>query len=131
MIQKNDPIEALIREALEEEQEEVLRSYDEMNVFEQTFSTFKGKNGWASMYVFVFALGFWVATMYSLVQAIRTEDTIFWLLVMNATLMMLVIAKLWFWMEINRRSISQEIKILRMEMKKQEKARRASHENQL
>ena len=113
----SDNLEDLIKKALETEQEEIIKSYDDMNIWEQSFSVFKGKHKLSPIVNYVSIIVFGFGAMYAFYKLMTTSDTIFWLLVLNITIMGSAINKLWHWMEINKRAVNSEIKLLRLEIK--------------
>ncbi|MCB0844947.1 MAG: hypothetical protein KDE26_16955 [Bacteroidetes bacterium] len=113
----SDNLEDLIKQALETEHEETVKSYDDMNLWEQSLSVFKGKHKLAPIANYIAIWVYAMGVFYSFYKVMTAEDTIFWLIVLNITLMAVAFNKIWHWMEINRKATKNEIKLLRLEIK--------------
>ena len=116
MNDKQENIDDLIKQALTEEESEILeRLGEEQSIFEQLLSNFQGKMKWISMYVAFMILVFFILSIYCLVQFLNVEDLrlmMMWGAGMGASLLTVVMLKMWQWMQMDKNTLLREIKRL-------------------
>ena len=113
-------IDALIKQALTEEESEYLEKLSkEQNIFEELLTSFQGSRRWLSVYVFIIILIFFAISIYSLVQFVSVEDVrqmLVWGAAMGGSLLMVMALKIWYWMQMDKNSLTREIKRLELQI---------------
>jgi len=113
-------IDALIKQALTEEESEYLEKLSkEQNIFEELLTSFQGSRRWLSVYVFIIILIFFAISIYSLVQFVSVEDVrqmLLWGAAMGGSLLMVMALKIWYWMQMDKNSLTREIKRLELQI---------------
>ncbi len=100
----------------------------EEGVFRQMAGIFRGKMRWMAIVATIYSVVFPVLMVLAAVEFFRADDTkwqIFHATGFLLLAMLLVLVKLWGWMQMNRNSIQREMKRLELrilEMGKQEQA---------
>jgi hypothetical protein len=116
MNDKKENIDDLIKQALTEEESEILeRLGEEQSIFEQLLSNFQGKMKWISMYVAFMILVFFILSIYCLIQFVNAEDLrlmMMWGAGMGGSLLTVVMLKMWQWMQMDKNTLLREIKRL-------------------
>ena len=75
MKNERENIDDLIKQALSEEESEVLeRLSEEQSIFEQLLSNFQGKMKWMSMYIAFMILVFFLLSIYCLIEFLNADD---------------------------------------------------------
>ncbi len=109
-----------IREALKGEDAEWMKQLDaEPSMFELVLETFQGRSRWIA-FLFIFwsfiFLGLSIFAIVRFLDSTDTHDMILWagagILFLSGVSMM----KLWYWMEMNKNSITREIKRLELQV---------------
>ena len=113
-------IDVLIKQALTEEESEYLEKLSkEQNIFEELLTSFQGSRRWLSVYVFIIILIFFAISIYSLVQFVSVEDVrqmLLWGAAMGGSLLMVMALKMWYWMQMDKNSLTREIKRLELQI---------------
>ena len=112
-----EKIDALIKEALTEEESKFYDNLEEQNVFQMLGGLFQGKNKWIMFLMNIIILIVFGFLIYSIVQFFDTEQTnelIRWSLSVITCLLMISMLKMFLWMQMDKNSIKREIK--RMEL---------------
>ena len=113
-------IDALIKQALTEEESEYLEKLSkEQNIFEELLTSFQGSRRWLSVYVFIIILILFAISIYSLVQFVSVEDVrqmLLWGAAMGGSLLMVMALKIWYWMQMDKNSLTREIKRLELQV---------------
>ena len=116
MNDKKENIDDLIKQALTEEESEILeRLGEERNIFEQLLSNFQGKMKWISLYIAFMILVFFILFIYSLVQFLNAEDLrlmMMWGAAMGGSFLTVGMLKMWQWMQMDKNTLLREIKRL-------------------
>lgn len=116
MNDKKENIDDLIKQALTEEESEILeRLGEERNIFEQLLSNFQGKMKWISLYIAFMILVFFVLFIYCLIQFVNTEDLrlmMMWGAAMGGSFLTVGMLKMWQWMQMDKNTMLREIKRL-------------------
>jgi hypothetical protein len=112
-------IDEKIRNALEIDQEVLKNSIDEPGFFEMLMQCHRGKNRWLGFMVFfdilVFTgIGGWA--LYEFFHAETLESKVGWSLLFMSSLIVIGLAKLWAWMQINKNIMVREIKRVELQL---------------
>ena len=78
---------------------------------------FKGRSGWISVVVMVYALAFFAIAIISAVKFFDTPDTpvkdqIMWAAIFVSSIVLLMMTKVWFWMVMHRNVIVDGLKCI-------------------
>ena len=98
-----------IRKVLADEE----ASYDldrEEGVFRQMAGLFRGKMRWMAIVATIEGIVFVVLIVLAAVEFFRTDDTKSQIFYATGILLLLLLVKLWGWMQMNRNAIQREIK---------------------
>jgi hypothetical protein len=113
-------IDDKILEALNAEDKVVMDSYgEELGLFDLIRESFRGKLKAVVIPVFLFMLVFAVILVYSAIYFFSTEDIgskLHWLGIGLTALIVFGLLRLWYWMELNRLSITREVKRLELQV---------------
>lgn len=109
-----------IREALRKEDADLFDDIGaEPSIFEMMLDTFRGKHWWLSTITVVWSLIFSGLGVFSAVKALRTEDPremMIWALAFVFCVLSVSMLKMWFFMEMNKNTITREIKRLELQI---------------
>ncbi len=109
-----------IRDALRKEDADLFDDVGvEPSIFEMILDTFRGKHWWLSVITVVWSLIFSGLGVVSAVKAVRTEDPremTLWALAFVFCVLAVSMLKMWFFMEMNKNSITREIKRLELQI---------------
>jgi cell division protein FtsL len=114
-----EEIDALIKEALTEEEAKFYDNLDEQNIFEMLGGLFQGKNKWIILLLNVVMVVVFGALVYSVVQFFNTELTnelIKWSLAIVVCLLVVSMLKMFIWMQMDKNSIKREIKRIELQI---------------
>jgi hypothetical protein len=107
-------IDDKILEALSAEDKEVMASYGkELGLFGLMAESFRGKLGVATIAVFIMMLAFALVLVYSAINFFSVEEIapkLNWLAIALTALIVVALARLWYWMELIHLSIIREVK---------------------
>ncbi len=113
-------LEDEIRAALlaEDDRDEIRELMEEKSFMAQTTSLFKGKMAWTAYVTYIgmvvmFALGVW--GIFQLLEAETPRQIAIYALVVNFAFLVVLINKLWLWMQLNKNAAVREI--LRLELR--------------
>lgn len=116
-------LEDEIREALlaGDENPELKELMEEQTFMRQTANLFKGKMAWTAYVTYIgmlvmFVLGVWA--IFQLLEAETPRQIAIYALVINFAFLVILMNKLWLWMQLNKNAAVREI--LRVEMRVQE-----------
>lgn len=109
-----------IREALQKEDAELYEDFAvEPSIFEIVMETFRGKQRWMGFLFMFWTTVFLVLTVLSAIRFFRAEETREMLIWATASVLFILgisMMKIWFWMEMNKNSITREIKRLELQI---------------
>ena len=118
MKEERENIDELIKQALSEEESEILeRLGEEQSIFEQLLTNFQGKMKWMSMYIAVMILVFFVISIYCLIEFLNAEDLrlmLLWGAALGGSFFTVGFLKMWHWMQMDKNSLLREIKRLEL-----------------
>ncbi len=113
-------LEDEIRAALlaEDDRDEIRELMEETSFMAQTTSLFKGKMAWTAYVTYIgmvvmFALGVW--GIFQLLEAETPRQIAVYALVVNFAFLVVLMNKLWLWMQLNKNAAVREI--LRLELR--------------
>jgi uncharacterized membrane protein YciS (DUF1049 family) len=109
-----------IREALRQEDADLLDHYrGEQPIHEMLIETFHGRNRWLNGLAFLFTLAGLVMAIVAAYQFFHAESTramIAWATGFLLFALWIAMLKLWFWMEMQKHSITREVKRLELQV---------------
>ena len=118
MKEEQENIDELIKQALSEEESEILeRLGEEQSIFEQLLTNFQGKMKWISMYIAFMILVFFVISIFCLIKFLNAEDLrlmLLWGAAMGASFFTVGFLKMWHWMQMDKNTLLREIKRLEL-----------------
>ncbi len=91
----------------------------DMTLREMMASTFRGRQRWMSILVWIYVLvftGVWVfsAVMFFRSDAANIKDVIMWATVFAMSGAIVMVMKMWYWMAMNRNAVQREVKRLEL-----------------
>ena len=119
MKQSEKDIDALIREALSQEEAEILERLGEQSLPEMVTGLFRGKRRWLAVLSMTSQTVFFVLAIYTAVEffgAAEIRDMLIWGAAFYFCVLASMANKLWSWMEMNRNSVTREIKRLELQI---------------
>ena len=114
-----EEIDALIKEALTEEEAKFYDNLDEQNIFEMLGGLFQGKNKWIILLLNVMMVIIFGVLVYSVIQFFNTELTnelIKWSLAIVICLLVVSMLKMFIWMQMDKNSLKREIKRIELQI---------------
>lgn len=109
-----------IRAALRQEDAELLDHYEtELPIHEMLIETFRGRHRWLNVLAFVFTfVGLAVAVIaaYQFFHTDSTQAMIAWATCFLWFVIWIAMLKIWFWLEMQKNSITREIKRLELQV---------------
>lgn len=109
-----------IREALRREDAELLKQYEsDPPLFETLVETFRGRHRWLNALAFVFtfvALALAILAAYEFFDVESTRAMIAWATGFLWFVIWIAMLKIWFWLEIEKNSLTREIKRLELQV---------------
>lgn len=105
--------DTLIRDALSAEEREVFDRLGEPSLPELMTASFHGRLRWMNVYATVWSFAFFALAVVSVVKFFQTDELITmlrWGLGFGLGLGMSMMLKVWFWLNMQRHSLSREIK---------------------
>jgi hypothetical protein len=118
MTNTND-LDRKIQQALSDEDAELFGEVGEMAMFEMMFDSFKGRLRRWMCFVFVFLFVFAALMFYCLwrfVTAQSADDRVFWGVFFIMTGLAQAMMKMWWWMQMDKRSVLREIKRVELQI---------------
>jgi len=115
-----DNLDNKIKEALQVEEKEILSLFDQQQSLSQMImDTFRGKNRWLSVLVYAYIFAFFSFSIYCAVQFFHVETLrgiVGWGLGFVFCQVMVSMLKIWYWMEMQKNSITREVKRLELQI---------------
>lgn len=115
-----DDLDTKIKQALQVEEKEILTLFDQQQSLPQMImDTFRGKNRWLSILVYVYIFLFFGLSIYCAVKFFNVETTrelIGWGLGFVFGQFVVAMLKIWYWMEMQKNSITREVKRLELQI---------------
>ncbi len=109
-----------IREALQQEDAELFEDVGgEPSIFEMLMETFRGRHRWLVFLTMFWTMVFMVLGVLSVIRFFRAEemrDMLMWAAASAFLLSGVSMMKVWYWMELNKNSVTREIKRLELQI---------------
>ena len=112
-------IDDLIKQALSEEDAEVLKRIEDQGIIDLLTSSFQGKLKWIAMFSAVIMVILFVVSIYCLFHFINTTDLremMLWGAGMGMSMMSVGLLKTWHWMQMDKNALIREIKRLELQI---------------
>lgn len=106
----------LIRRALAADE---LPRHEEPPITEQILETFRGRNRWIAMYVWVYTFvvaGLTGYSIYRFANATDAIDTTSWGVGIVFFGLLVAMGKIWYWMELNKNAVTRELKRVELQL---------------
>ncbi len=119
MKKSNEEIDALIREALNREHAEAFEALGEPSIFQQALDVLRGRQRWMAATVMVVTLVLVAGAVYCAIQVFQETAvvaTLRWLGGFFLCMMVILALKIWYWMEMNRLTLTREVKRLELQV---------------
>jgi hypothetical protein len=119
MAESDDDTDRIIHEALTQEETDRLREMDDPTLSELLVQTFRGRHRRVAIAGAVLNLLLFVAALLFAVAGLRAGDvrsTVLWGLASFLCFEWVVAIKIWYWLEMNRLSITRDIKRLELQV---------------
>ena len=108
-------IDALIEQALTEEERTYFHQLDEQNLWQMFGGLFRGKLGWVSVMALIMTTTFFVLFVIAVVRFIQTDDlleAIKWGVGTIIFFLATQVLKVWQWMQLDKNVLLRELKRL-------------------
>jgi len=113
-------IDEKIREALREEDSELLEHYrNEQSIPQMVIDSFRSRHRWCVVLVFTISTVFFLlefVVAYQFFHAESTRAMIAWATGFVVCAMIMYMMKVWYWLALNKNSLAREIKRLELEL---------------
>ena len=112
-------IDELIRETLQGENAEWLNEWDEQSLTEMVIDSYHGKSKWLVVLVHSAIVALSVTMLVAGVQLFRVDSTramIGWAVTLLGSLIVVVAMKIWYWMELNKKTMTRDIKRFELQL---------------
>ena len=119
MKKEDEKIDALIKEALSEEEAQYYMNLGEQNVIEEFGGLFKGRNSWMTIVVTVAILAFVILAVYAVIgfaNAAEVKEMLQWTLVFTFSMIAVAMLKIWSWQQMDKNTILREMKKLELQI---------------
>ena len=113
----NENIDVLIRDALGQEDAELFEQLGEQSLLQKQMEVFRSQGAWMTVGVLVVGIAFMALSVYSAIRFYSAPDLrqmIIWVAVFFFSMAAVMAMKLWDWMEIERATVTREIKRLEL-----------------
>lgn len=113
----NDNIDVLIRDALGQEDSELFEQLGEQSLLQKQIEVFRSQSAWMTIGILTVGIAFMALAVYSAIRFYSAPDLremIVWVVVFFFSLSAVMAMKLWDWMEIERATMTREIKRLEL-----------------
>ena len=113
-------IDRKIREALRAEDEDLFTEYGgELGLFEMVIDSFRTKHRWVMALIMIASIGLFALMILSVIRFFEVETMREMLMYALATAFFgggISMIKLWYWMELNKNTLTREIKRLELQI---------------
>ncbi|MBA3315095.1 MAG: hypothetical protein M3552_08775 [Planctomycetota bacterium] len=92
---------------------------EELPITEQILETFRGRNRWIAMYVWVYTFVVAALTGYSIYRFANATDvtqTVSWGIGIMVFGLLVAMGKIWYWMELNKNAVTRELKRVELQL---------------
>lgn len=108
-----------IKAALREDNEDLLKDFDEPGLFSQAMTTMRRGPRWIKVLVFTFSFVFFILQIWTAVrffQATEVQHMIAWATSFLVCAMAVGMLKMWFWMQMDKYVVLREVKRLELQV---------------
>ena len=108
-----------IAKALDEEDRAMLAQFEEQGLMAQTFSVFKGKQGWIAMITVIVSLILFFIALYAAREFVGAEtplDKAHWGALAWGLLFSIGLIKIWFWIRMESNRVIREVKRIELQL---------------
>ena len=119
MNNKEEKIDELIKEALNSEEAKFYDSLGEQSIMGKVGTVYKGKMGWLATAMTVVNIGAFITFVFCITRFLKTDDTaglITWASAGFLCLILMVMLKLYVWMQMDKNDILRELKRLELQL---------------
>lgn len=119
MKKEKEKIDKLIKETLSQEEAKFYDELDEQNLFAKVGEVYRGKMGWLAIVMNIVHLVIFGVFIYLVIQFLNAEDTfmlIKWASSGFICLVVMVMLKLYMWMQMDKNDLLRELKRLELQM---------------
>ncbi len=113
-------IDKKIQEALRAEDEDLFTEYGgELGMLEMVIDSFRSKHRWVMVIIMLATIGLLVLTVMSVIRFFEVETVREMLMYGLSTAFLgggVLMIKLWYWMELNKNTLTREIKRLELQI---------------
>jgi hypothetical protein len=112
-------LDARIRETLQEDEDRFLARLEQPSLTELVGETFRSRARWLTVISVVATVGFVGVAAWSLVELLRAETPralVLWQTLLLFSLIAVGANKLWFWLELQRVTLTRELKRLELQL---------------
>ena len=116
-MERKEDIDKLIKEALSEEESELLKRIEDQTLMDMMLMNIRGRLRWVAYYTLFIMLVFFGLGIYCLVEFINAEEIremMLWGAEMFGSLTLVVMLKIWHWMQMDKNQLAREIKRLEL-----------------
>jgi len=114
-----ESIDALIREALTDEEAKFYKELDEQNLFGKLDEVYRGKMGWLAIVMNLVTLilfGFFVFCVMRFIGSSLPADRIGWAFAGLLSMIAVGMLKMYFWMQMDKNDIKRELKRIELQI---------------
>ena len=118
-MKNQENIDELLKQALTEEDIEVLNRIEDQGIFDLLASNFKGKLKWIAMFSVVIMVVIFGLSVYCFIQFYNATDLremMLWGAGMGIGMMAVGLLKTWHWMQMDKNALLREIKRLELQI---------------
>ena len=109
-----------IREALAAEDQELAEDFgSELSIFQMIGDSFRGRHRWLVALVFIETLVFLALAIFSAVKFFQVDGTremLMWTAAFVFCMLAMLAGKIWYWMELNKNSVTREVKRVELQI---------------
>ncbi len=119
MKREMEQIDALIKQALTEEEAKFYEELNEQNLFGKLEGVYKGKMGWLAVVMNLVTLALFGCFVFSIVKFLSAEfptDLIQWAATGFLSIMAVGMLKLYFWMQMDKNDLKRELKRIELQI---------------
>ncbi|MCB0496344.1 MAG: hypothetical protein KDC79_09420 [Cyclobacteriaceae bacterium] len=116
-MEKKDDIDKLIKEALSQEEADLLKRIEDQSLIDMMLINFRGSLKWFAYLTSLLILIFFILSVffgYKFFNALDIREMMLWGAGAFVSLMIVVMLKIWHWMQMDKNQLAQEIKRLEL-----------------
>ena len=116
---EKEEIDRLIKETLNEEEVQFYDDLEEQNLLTELIDTSKSRSGWLVVVMSLMhlvVLGFFIYCVINFFDAVETKELLIWLSGGFLAMFVMVMLKLYVWMQMDKNALKREIKRLELQI---------------